>query len=59
MPEQELDRKDLKIQALLEKLAANKAELENEIADLRVELTIVSQELEKFKEEEKDVPSEG
>ena len=54
--ENTVDRKDLKIQALLEKLANNKAELENEIADLRVELTILNQELQSLKGE--DVPEE-
>lgn len=35
------DRKDLKIQALLETINR----LENQVADLRVELTVVNQEL--------------
>lgn len=45
-PENQLDRKDLKIRALLEKLGQQ----ENQIADLRVELTLIEQhskELEK------------
>ena len=36
----ELDRKDLKIQALLEKISSLTTQYENQIADLRVELTI-------------------
>lgn len=39
-----LDRKDLKIQALLEKISSLTAQYENQVADLRVELTIVSEE---------------
>lgn len=38
--EQTLDRKDLKIQALLEKVASLTQSYENQVADLRVELTI-------------------
>jgi len=43
--EQQVDRKDLKIQALLEKVSTMTAQYENQVADLRVELTLVSQEL--------------
>lgn len=39
-----MDRKDLKIQALLEKISTLTTQKENEIADLRVELTVVSEE---------------
>jgi uncharacterized coiled-coil protein SlyX len=46
-----MDRKDLKIQALLEKLSQVSTQKENEIADLRVELTIVSQELNELRAE--------
>lgn len=46
---QEYDRKDLKIMALLEKTAS----LQSENADLRVELTIVNQELESIRQEPK------
>lgn len=38
--EQSIDRKDLKIQALLEKVASLTQSYENQVADLRVELTI-------------------
>ena len=44
------DRKDLKIQALLESLSKDKTKHESEIADLRVELTMVSMELETLRE---------
>lgn len=36
----DIDRKDLKIQALLEKVSSLTAQYENQVADLRVELTI-------------------
>lgn len=42
---QQMDRKELKIQALLEKVASLTAQYENQVADLRVDLTVVSQEL--------------
>lgn len=48
MNEQPKDRKDLKIQALLEKIANLTASYEDQVADLRVELTMVADELEKF-----------
>lgn len=41
-----LDRKDLKIQALLEKVSALTTQYENQVADLRVELTISENERE-------------
>lgn len=60
---QELDRKDLKSQALLEKVSQLTTQYENQIADLRVELTVVQyenenlrQELESTKSEETDAP---
>jgi hypothetical protein len=37
---QELDRKDLKVQALLEKISSLTTQYENQVADLRVELTV-------------------
>lgn len=40
-----MDRKDLKIQALLERVSSLTTDYENRIADLRVELTEVSNEL--------------
>ena len=37
---EQLDRKDLKIQALLEKVSNLTTQYENQVADLRVELTM-------------------
>lgn len=45
-----LDRKDLKIQALLEKVSNLTTQYENQVADLRVDLTIVSQECEQLRQ---------
>ena len=45
------DRRDLKIQALLESLRKDKTKHESEIADLRVELTIVSRERDQLREQ--------
>lgn len=41
-----MDKKDLKIQALLERMSSDKAKYEDEIANLRVEFTAKSQEYE-------------
>lgn len=50
------DRKDLKIQALLEKISSLTMHYENQIADLRVDLTISSQEVEELRAaQEQDV----
>ena len=46
-----LDRKDLKIQALLEKVSTLTTQYENQIADLRVELTISENEREALAKE--------
>lgn len=46
----EVSRKDLKIQALLEKVSAMTAQYENQVADLRVELTLAEQEKNYLKE---------
>jgi small-conductance mechanosensitive channel len=40
----EITRKDLKIQALLEKVSQLTTQYENQVADLRVDLTLVSSE---------------
>jgi len=48
MSNNEVDRKDLKIQALLEKVSILSREKENEIADLRVELTVMNQQAEQI-----------
>lgn len=61
-----LDRKDLKIQALLEKVSSLTTQYENQIADLRVELTVseveresLAKELESLNAPVEDVSSEG
>lgn len=46
-----MDRKDLKIQALLEKVSNMVTNYENQIADLRVDVTMLSNELETVKQE--------
>lgn len=38
------DRKDLKIQALLEKISSLTANYENQVAELRIDLTLMSDE---------------
>ena len=38
-----MDKNELKIQALLERVSSLTAQYENQVADLRVELTMVSQ----------------
>lgn len=47
-------REGLKIMALRERVATLTAEYEDKVADLRVELTIVSQELEERKRDDGD-----
>lgn len=37
---EQVDRKDLKVQALLEKISNLTTQYENQVADLRVELTV-------------------
>lgn len=56
--ENQVTREDLKIQALLEKVGNLTATYENQIADFRVELTLVSQENEALKKkvEELEAP---
>lgn len=51
--------KDLKIQALLERIASLTTEYENKVADLRVQLTLLSEELRKATEEKADVQEEA
>lgn len=53
-----MDRNELKVMALRERVAQLTAEYEDKVADLRVELTIVSQELADLKGETQDVPLE-
>jgi hypothetical protein len=52
-----MDRKDLKIKALLDKISS----LEEREADLRVDITILHSEVNRLTEEakERDVPQEG
>lgn len=51
-----MDRNELKIQALRERVAQLTVDYEDKVADLRVELTIVSQELEEYKQDANAVP---
>jgi regulator of replication initiation timing len=51
MTEGQLDRKDLKIQALLEKISHLTTQYENNAADLRVDLTVYAQENERLSAE--------
>lgn len=54
-----MDRNELKIMALRERVAQLTAEYEDKVADLRVELTIVSQERDELlaEKDSKDAPS--
>lgn len=47
-PEPQPDRKDLKIQALLEKISNMAAQYENAAADYRVDLTVQGQQIEEL-----------
>lgn len=65
LQDEQLDRKDLKNQALLERVSNLTAQYENQSADLRVEYTLLEQEyrrvlneLEALKAEPEDVPVE-
>lgn len=51
-----MDRNELKIMALRERVAQLTAEYEDKVADLRVELTLVSQELEEYKQDADAAP---
>jgi hypothetical protein len=42
--ENQLNKKDLKIQALLERISSDKVKYEDEIANLRVDYTIVNKD---------------
>lgn len=48
------DRKDLKIQALLEKVSSLTTNYENQVADLRVEVTMLSQALQEAQQVQED-----
>lgn len=59
-----LDRKDLKIQALLEKIASLTQNYENQVADLRVALTVSEQTVKELRDtinnmHNEPVPSEA
>lgn len=46
-----MDRNELKVQALLEKISSLTTNYENQIADLRVEVTLASNELQAMGQE--------
>lgn len=54
-----MDRNELKVMALRERVAQLTAEYEDKVADLRVELTIVSQELADLKGDSDESLEEG
>lgn len=54
-----MDRKDLKVQALLEKISNMTAQYENQIADLRVEVTIVSQERDEAQQKVRELENQN
>lgn len=49
-----MDRNELKVQALLEKISSLTANYENQVADLRVEVTIVTHERDELLAEKED-----
>lgn len=51
-------RNELKVQALLEKVSNLTTRYENEVADLRVELTILSKQLEEANKKLEDVQNQ-
>ena len=53
-----MDKNELKNQALLERISSLTTQLENQVADLRVELTITSQERDQLKAELDSLKSE-
>lgn len=46
-----MDRNELKVQALLEKISNLTTNYENQVADLRVEVTMLTQELQRTQSE--------
>lgn len=50
----QVDRKDLKIQALLERVSSLTTQYENQAAEFRVEITVLSEELRKYTEKGPD-----
>lgn len=49
-----MDRNELKIQALLEKISSLTANYENQVADYRVEITLLSQRVEELEKQQED-----
>lgn len=49
-----MDKKELKIQALKERLGTLVTSYENQIADLRVEVTVLTSELDEYKKRERE-----
>lgn len=54
---QQPTQQELKIQALLQRIAELTAEYENKVADLRVHLTVVSEELKEVKTKNEELAS--
>lgn len=53
-----LDRNELKVQALLERVSSLTVEYENKVADLRVEVTLLSNQIQATQSEVEDGVSE-
>lgn len=53
-----MDKNELKVQALLEKISTLTTQYENQVADLRVELTLTSQERDSLKFEVEQLRTE-
>lgn len=56
---EQFDRKELKIQALLEKVSSLTAQYENQVADLRVELTVSEVEKQQAQQELESLKAQG
>lgn len=54
-----MDRNELKVQALLEKISSLTTGYENQIADLRVEITMLAENLQQTQNELSRVVTEG
>lgn len=52
------DRKDFKIQALLEKISSLVTNYENEVSDYRVEITLLTREVQRLREQYEDKDAE-
>lgn len=51
-----MDEKDLKIQALLERIAEITQQNEGKIADFRVQITVLANEVDRLKEQQDGTP---